>query len=78
MHASLFLVSTLAASVWAAPTYPKITEDAADSIQSVSEYFNLLASKVQESRSWAAPPACDLSSVSLPAGEIDLRSIWPL
>ncbi|KAK4127471.1 hypothetical protein N657DRAFT_678069 [Parathielavia appendiculata] len=66
MHASLLFVSALAASVWGAPAYPRIT--AVDKIEGVSEYFNLLASKVQESRSRAGPPVCDLSGVSLPAG----------
>jgi hypothetical protein len=71
MHASLLFVSALAASVWAAPTFPKITEDASvpNSLRSVSDYFNLLATKVQESRLLAVPPTCDLSQLSLPAGK---------
>lgn len=71
MHASLLFVSALAASAWAAPAFPKISEDAGvpDSVRSISDYFNLLATKVQESRTLAAPPTCDLSHLSLPAGK---------
>ncbi|KAK4138595.1 hypothetical protein BT67DRAFT_476478 [Trichocladium antarcticum] len=74
MHASLLLVSALAASVWAAPTYPQVDADAAipDNIRAISEYFNLLASKVQDSRILSTPPTCDLSQVSLPAAAAGL------
>jgi hypothetical protein len=72
MHASLFFLSALGASVWAAPTYPRIDADASvpDSIRTVSEYFNLLATKVRESRLQDAVPVCDLSHLSLPAGTV--------
>ncbi|KAH6840975.1 hypothetical protein B0I37DRAFT_228448 [Chaetomium sp. MPI-CAGE-AT-0009] len=74
MRASLLFVSALAASVWAAPTYPKIDMAASipDNIRTVSEYFNMLASKVQDSRLLDIPPVCDLSHVSLPAGAAGL------
>ncbi|KAK4104814.1 hypothetical protein N658DRAFT_417996 [Parathielavia hyrcaniae] len=65
MHASVLLVSALAASVWGAPAFPKI--NLVDKLEGVTDYFNMLASKVQDSRS-RGPPVCDLSSVSLPAG----------
>lgn len=70
MHASLLFLSAFAASVCAAPTYPQVTTDTSipDNIRSVSDYFNLLAAQVQESRQLAAPPTCDLSQVSLPEG----------
>ncbi|KAK3297057.1 uncharacterized protein B0H64DRAFT_116756 [Chaetomium fimeti] len=79
MHASLLFVSALAASVWAAPTYPKIDKAASipDNIRTVSEYFNMLASKVQDSRLLDIPPVCDLSQVSLPAGAAGLPSPSP-
>ncbi|KAL2025138.1 hypothetical protein VTK56DRAFT_140 [Thermocarpiscus australiensis] len=69
MRVSLLLVSTIGASVWAAPAFPKVNLEAAipDSVRDISEYFNLLASKVQESRLLATPPTCDLSKVSVPA-----------
>jgi hypothetical protein len=70
MHASLLLVSALATSVWAAPTYPNINaaDSIPDNVRTLSEYFNLLASKVQDSR-FTNPPVCDLSQISLPAGK---------
>jgi hypothetical protein len=76
MHTSLLFVSALAASVWAAPTYPKIDASASipDNIRTVSEYFNMLASKVQDSRLLNSPPVCDLSKVTLPAGAAGLPS----
>ncbi|KAK4250755.1 hypothetical protein C7999DRAFT_11535 [Corynascus novoguineensis] len=79
MHASLFFVPALAASVWAAPTYPMLDRAARlpDSISVISEYFNLLASKVQESRLLDIPPACDLSQIPQPAGAADLPSPSP-
>jgi len=71
MHASLLLVSALsAASVWAAPTFPKVSLDTSKSVDIISQYFNLLASKVQQSKAVGAAPICDLSKVSLPAGKI--------
>ncbi|KAL2162791.1 hypothetical protein VTH06DRAFT_6627 [Thermothelomyces fergusii] len=74
MRPSLLFAPALAASAWAAPAYPKL--DAAsmlpDSIRAISDYFNLLASKVQESRILDVAPVCDLSQVPLPAGAADL------
>ncbi|KAL2126127.1 hypothetical protein VTI74DRAFT_1641 [Chaetomium olivicolor] len=73
MRASL-LLSALSATAWAAPTFPKITADASipENIRTISEYFNLLATKVQDSRILANPPVCDLSKVSLPAAAASL------
>lgn len=69
MQLSLLLVSALSASVWAAPALPKVEPMLPDNIKSLSDYFNLLASKVQESRVLAIPPVCDLSKVTLPPGK---------
>ena len=71
MHASLVFVSALAASVWAAPTFPQVSTDASTpvDVRSISDYFDLLATKVQESRSLASAPSCDLSHLTLPAGK---------
>lgn len=68
MHASILLVSTLGAAVLAAPTYPELNVNAAmpGSIDTVSNYFNTLAAKVQESRKMSAAPVCDLSKAQLP------------
>ncbi|KAK4241117.1 protein CASP [Achaetomium macrosporum] len=79
MHASLLFLSALGASVWAAPTYPRIDADASvpDNIRTVSEYFNLLATKVRESRLLDAVPVCDLSHLPLPAAASGLPSPSP-
>lgn len=68
MHASLWLVSALGASVFAAPTTPKVDTHTGmpGALGYLSDYFNLLASKVQESRLMAEPPVCDLSQVQQP------------
>ncbi|KAK4226266.1 hypothetical protein QBC38DRAFT_537330 [Podospora fimiseda] len=66
MHASLFLVSALSVFVSAAPTAPKVSSDVSKNIGIVSQYFNLLASKVHQSKAFGAAPICDLSKVTLP------------
>ncbi|EGS17463.1 uncharacterized protein CTHT_0067900 [Thermochaetoides thermophila DSM 1495] len=62
------VASTLATCAWAAPPFPRINvlDTIPNNIRAISDYFNLLATKVQESKKLAAPPACDLSQVSLP------------
>ncbi|KAK4148228.1 uncharacterized protein C8A04DRAFT_33700 [Dichotomopilus funicola] len=74
MRASLFLTSAVAMSAWAAPIFPKIDADASipDNIRVLSEYFGLLASKVQEARAHGTAAICDLSHVSLPAAAAGL------
>ncbi|KAK4114918.1 hypothetical protein N656DRAFT_767044 [Canariomyces notabilis] len=66
MKFSLLLLSALGASVWAAPAFPKVEAVVPENIRAISDYMNMLASKVQESRGLASPPVCDLSKVSLP------------
>ncbi|GAB1314884.1 Malate dehydrogenase [Madurella fahalii] len=77
MQLSLLLASALGVSVWAAPAFPNIEAIVPDNIQALSEYFNLLASKVQESRGMAMAPVCDLSAVALPPGAADLPQPAP-
>jgi hypothetical protein len=51
-----------------------------DRINAVADYFNLLASRVQESRLLAAPPACtDLSRAALrtPTSSLDFLPFFP-
>ncbi|KAK4191392.1 hypothetical protein QBC35DRAFT_426164 [Podospora australis] len=72
MRASVFLLPALSASVWAAPTFPKITAAVSDNVQALSQYFNLVASKVQQSRILGQAPVCDLPKVSLPAAAAGL------
>jgi len=69
MYASILVASTLGAvAVLAAPVYPDLNVNAAmpGNIDVVSDYFNLLAQKVQESRQMSAAPVCDLSKAKLP------------
>ena len=68
MLSSVLLVPVLAASVFAAPTFPSINTDATlpESISVMSDYFNLLADKVQQSRLMSDVAACDLSKAVLP------------
>ena len=79
MHASLLFVSGLLASAWAAPTYPQVPDvSVPENIRAISDYFNLLAGKVQESRQLTFAPTCDLSKVTLPAGKTSLSpSLYP-
>ncbi|KAH8908822.1 malate dehydrogenase [Coniochaeta sp. PMI_546] len=68
MRASILLASAFGASVFAAPASPTFNADAASpgGLDSVAEYFNMLATKVQESRNMAVAPVCDLSKAQLP------------
>ncbi|KAK1760930.1 hypothetical protein QBC47DRAFT_456617 [Echria macrotheca] len=69
MLASKLLLSALGATaVVAAPVFPDLNMAAAlpGSIDTMSEYFNMLAQKVQESKSMAAAPVCDVSKAVLP------------
>jgi hypothetical protein len=71
MHSSIFLSSALSAlAVMAAPTWPSLNPGAAlpGASQSVSDYFNMLAQKVQQGRQMSSAPVCDLSTVELPQG----------
>lgn len=71
MHSSILLTAALGAmTAMAAPTYPSLNVHAAEpgSSETVSEYFNMLATKVQESKQMAVAPVCDLSTVELPVG----------
>ncbi|TPX15107.1 uncharacterized protein E0L32_004665 [Thyridium curvatum] len=68
MHASTLLLSALAAFAVAAPTYPQLNVDAVTpaGLDALSDYFNKLAQKVQQSKSLAEAPACDLTKAVLP------------
>ncbi|KAI0169498.1 hypothetical protein GGR52DRAFT_469784 [Hypoxylon sp. FL1284] len=70
MYASTLLVSFLGASaVIAAPTWPAINWDAAktDGLDTVSEYFNMLAQKIEIGKLMSAAPVCDLSKAQMSA-----------
>lgn len=68
MRTSALLLSVLGAVVSAAPTFPDVNLAAlqTEGVNSVSEYFTLLAEKVQQSRMMSEIPVCDLSQAVLP------------
>jgi hypothetical protein len=69
MQLSTLLLSALGATaVYAAPAFPDLNVAAAspEGIETMSEYFTMLAQKVQQSRQMAAAPVCDLSKAVLP------------
>ncbi|KAI0377459.1 hypothetical protein F5Y04DRAFT_178497 [Hypomontagnella monticulosa] len=68
MYASTLLVSFLGAStVIAAPTWPTLNWDAAkpDGLDTVSEYFNMLAQKVESGKWLSSAPICDISKAQM-------------
>jgi hypothetical protein len=70
MRSSVLLTSALgAAAVVAAPVYPQLNLDAAapGGLERMSDYFNMLALKVQAHRYMSEAPVCDLSRATLPA-----------
>ncbi|CRK34590.1 hypothetical protein BN1708_006425 [Verticillium longisporum] len=68
MRFSTFLAPALAGMVLAAPRYPELEGDNTPprSMEAMSEYFTLLASKVQASRYTTRAPSCDLSQARMP------------
>ncbi|KAI0472158.1 hypothetical protein GGR56DRAFT_677997 [Xylariaceae sp. FL0804] len=74
MYASTLLVAALGAvNVLAAPTWPSLNWQAArtDGLSTVSEYFNMLAEKVDAAKLLSAAPVCDLSKASPVIGSLD-------
>jgi hypothetical protein len=76
---STYLMSALAVVASAAPMDPKInlaeTVDPSDAVNQVSNYFNLLASKVQASRASGFSPVCDLSRAKMPVAPQALPAV---
>ncbi|KAK3325322.1 hypothetical protein B0H66DRAFT_599489 [Apodospora peruviana] len=68
MHASILLLSALGASVFAAPVAPDagLAARMPDGIESLSEYFNMLAARTQDVKLMDRAPVCDLSKATLP------------
>ncbi|KAL7942978.1 hypothetical protein V8C42DRAFT_330976 [Trichoderma barbatum] len=71
MRSSTFLVSSLAIfGAHAAPALPRLDLDnlanPAVALESLTSYFNLLASKVQTSKVRPVVPVCDLSKAQMP------------
>lgn len=63
MRLSTFLVPAMASLALAAPTYPTLNLKAAlpSGAEDISDYFNMLANKVQALKHLSAEPVCDLS-----------------
>jgi hypothetical protein len=63
----------MAAVAMAAPAGPKLDitpkTDVTDAMSRLSDYFNLLADKVQAAKTAGQAPVCDLSKAQMPAGE---------
>lgn len=69
MRFSTFLTPALATLALGAPTYPELGDEAVPrNLDAVSEYFNLLARKVQTSKATSYTPQCDLSMAKMPIG----------
>ncbi|KAJ9142787.1 malate dehydrogenase [Pleurostoma richardsiae] len=77
MRSSILLVSALAASAFAAPTYPSFNVNSAlpGDVKVISDYFNMLAHKVQEGRSMSLAPVCDLSKAVQPTSSPSLPAV---
>ncbi|WYZ46514.1 hypothetical protein EsH8_IX_000739 [Colletotrichum jinshuiense] len=73
MRCSVSLAPALASLALAAPTYPTLNLQATlpGTIEHISEYFNMLATKVQATRYLSAAPVCDLSAAKLPEAATD-------
>lgn len=70
MRFSLSLISSLAASAAAAPTWPSLSinalGDPLDALDAVGQYFNLVATKVSAAKAMSGPPKCDVSKAVMP------------
>lgn len=85
MRPSTFLVSSLAIfGAHAAPAIPKIdlknVANPAAALDAISNYFNLIASKVQTSKVQPVAPICDMSKAQMPPSKysfgIRYRQTW--
>lgn len=79
MRPSTFLVSSLAIfGAHAAPAIPKIdlknVANPAAALDALSNYFNLIASKVQTSKVQPVAPICDMSKAQMPTGKYSFRN----
>jgi len=72
MRWSNIIISTLAVAS-AAPTFPDINlKDVVnpdDTLESLSDYFNTLATRVQLAKVLSEPPICDVSAAKMPECE---------
>ncbi|KAK0651767.1 hypothetical protein B0T16DRAFT_321564 [Cercophora newfieldiana] len=78
MQLSTLLLSALSATVvYGAPSFPDLNLGAAspDGIETMTEYFTMLAAKVQQSRLMSAAPVCDLSKAVMPEAPVPLPAV---
>lgn len=67
------VLSAFAVAVSAAPTFPNLNikdvVNPADTLEALSEYFNLLASKVQLAKVLSQAPTCDVTTAKMPTDD---------
>lgn len=71
MRLSTVVFAIWAAAANAAPTFPilNLKDNPMSALTSLSDYFNLVASKVQAAKFLSSAPACHLSQAHMPIGE---------
>ena len=69
MLSKIYLISALCATAFSAPTlsYSPSAVAITPDMKVLSDYFRLLASKIQAGRNMAAAPVCNLANAQLPA-----------
>lgn len=74
---TLVSVALGASTAVAAPAWPEFNKGAAmpGQLETVSEYFNMLARKVHEGRSMSMAPVCDLSKAVIPVAPVPLPGV---
>lgn len=76
MRASTFLVSALAAVATAAPKYPefdlKTMQEPGAALETLSNYFNMIAYKTQAAKVIGKPPVCDISTAQMPVAPVPM------
>lgn len=81
MRTATLLVSVLAVTVPAVPTYPELNMNAAipGNLDDIGQYFNMLAGKVRASQDMSVAQMCDTSKIIMPSGKSPPRaaSVWP-
>jgi len=66
MLSKLWIVSALSAIALCAPTLNTNAAEVPAEMEVLSQYFNLLAAKIQTGRSMAVAATCDMSSAVMP------------
>jgi hypothetical protein len=73
MRPSTFLLSALAAVATAAPKYPefdlKHMKEPGAALETLSNYFNMIAYKAKAAKVIGRPPVCDVSTAQMPTGK---------